>query len=116
MTRRPWLAGWFVVGLLVALAPGWPGPSAAGPWRPPALGASRTTDVTAYNLADGSVYYVFSITYSVLEELDLSLPAGQFHALGTGQVPQAPRAIRAAGRTFSLDGRTLGSSGTEVAA
>lgn len=75
---------------------------------PPALGVSRTTDVTVYNLADGSLYSAFSIRCLVLEELDLVLPAGVFHALGTGQDMSAPRAIAAGGHTFSLDGRSIG--------
>ena len=75
---------------------------------PPALGVSRTTDVTAYSLSDGSVFAAFTIQFSVLEEVDLSLPAGAFHALGTGQVLSAPRAIVAGARAFSLDGRSLG--------
>ncbi len=75
---------------------------------PPALGASRTTDVTVYNLSDGTLYSAFSIRCAVLEEVDLALPAGVFHALGTGQLDSTPRAIVAGGRTFSLDGRSIG--------
>jgi hypothetical protein len=74
---------------------------------PPALGASRTTSVTAYRIADGSVLDALTLTCTVLEEVDLSLPAGLFHALGAGQVLVAPQAIQAGGRTFSLDGRML---------
>ena len=77
---------------------------------PPALGVSRTTNVTSYNLSDGSIYATFTIQLSILEEVDLALPAGMFHALGTGQVVSAPRAIVAGGRTFSLDGRSMGSA------
>jgi hypothetical protein len=75
---------------------------------PPALGVSRTTNATAYNISDGSVYATLTIEFSILEEVDLSLPAGMFHALGTGQVVSTARAIVAGGRTFSPDGRSLG--------
>jgi hypothetical protein len=75
---------------------------------PPALGVGRTTDVTAYNLVDGSVYTAISLRFSILEEVDLVLPGGAFHALGTGEVAPAPPTIVARGRTFSLDGRSLG--------
>jgi hypothetical protein len=79
---------------------------------PPALGVSRSTDVTAYNLSDGTVYATFTIHFTILEEVDLALPAGMYHALGTGQVVPAPRGIVAGGRTFSLDGRLLSGAST----
>lgn len=74
---------------------------------PPALGASRTTDVTAYNVSDGSVFATFTIHFSIQEEVDLVLPAGTFHALGTGQGLPAPRGLQSGSRAFSLDGRVL---------
>ena len=77
---------------------------------PPALGASRTTNVTAYNVADGSVFATFTLTFTVLEEVDLILPAGRFHALGTGQVQVAFRPFQSGGRTFALDGCALAST------
>lgn len=75
---------------------------------PPALGVSRTTNVTAYNIGDGTVNSSFAITCAVLQEADLSLPAGMFHALGTGQVAPVRPAIVTARGTYSLDGRSLG--------
>ena len=77
---------------------------------PPTLGQTWSTHTVAYNLADMSVYNEFDYPLSVDEEVDLTLPAGTYHAFGIGAPP--PAAGRAAtvvlpsGHRLSLDGRS----------
>ncbi|MGH3056242.1 MAG: hypothetical protein ACRDL7_14815, partial [Gaiellaceae bacterium] len=75
----------------------------------PSLGDVWATHVTAYNLSDMSVYGVFDITFSALEDVSLSVPAGSFPCIGVGQVAPGPTTVLAVRdlRGLTLDGRPV---------
>jgi hypothetical protein len=82
----------------------------------PSLGDTWPTHTTAYNLADMSVFATIDITFSALEEVTLTVPAGTFDCIGVGQVAYAtsPERARIASRGLTLDGRQV--AGTRIAA
>jgi hypothetical protein len=75
----------------------------------PSVGDTWTTQTTAYNLADLSVFEAFGITFGALEAVTLSVPAGTFDCIGVGQVPftKSPAGARMAGIGLALDGRRV---------
>lgn len=77
---------------------------------PPALGQTWTTHTVAYNLADMSVYAEFDYALSVDEDVQLTVPAGTYHAFGIGAPPPAAGGAATvglpSGRRLSLDGRS----------
>jgi hypothetical protein len=77
---------------------------------PPALGQTWSTHTIAYNLADMSVYLVLDYALSVLEDVQLTVPAGTYHAFGIGPPPPATGSAATvalpSGRSLSLDGRS----------
>ena len=74
----------------------------------PLAGDLWLTHVTAYQLPTMAVYATFDLTYGLIEEVDLTLPAGTFHTFGVGQVVFAAPFAAAGGAALGLDGRSLG--------
>jgi hypothetical protein len=77
---------------------------------PPTLGQTWSTHTMAYNLPDMSVYSIFDFTLSVLEDVQLTVPAGTYHAFGIGPPPPAAGStatfVLSSGRSLLLDGRS----------
>jgi hypothetical protein len=83
---------------------------------PPALGQTWSTHTVAYRLPDMSVYSVFDYPLSVQEDVQLTVPAGIFHAFGIGPPPPGAGSVATidlpSGRVLSLDGRSGKVAGT----
>lgn len=71
---------------------------------PPAVGAKPPQFVTAYNLSTNAVEFADYLQRDITEDVVLSLPAGSFHALGSGQLAAPALSAR---RVSTLDGRAL---------
>lgn len=73
---------------------------------PPSLGASWTTDATAYSLPDLTLYATLHIQWSVMEDVVLPLPIGNIPSFGVGQVlEQGASATFSSSSGFTVDGR-----------
>lgn len=81
---------------------------------PPVVAPGPFVTTTIYNLFTDAVLGVFPLRYDVTEEVQLTLPAGSFHAFGVGQAIMLPAPRLAAGRTLSLDGRTIDPGGSSI--
>ena len=73
----------------------------------PSLGDLWPTHVIAYTLPSMAVYDEFDITFGLLENLPLTLPAGTFPSFGVGQVAAPVTPAFSAARGVTLDGRRL---------
>ena len=76
----------------------------------PALGASWLTHVVAYDLLTSGVFAEFDITFVVIEDVTLTVPAGTFPSFGVGQIVAGNVAPLASSRGFTLDGRLASSA------
>src|SRR5207249_250756 len=81
---------------------------------PPVVGPGPFVSTTIYNLFTDAVLGVFPLRYDVSEDVQLTLPAGSFHAFGVGQAINLPAPQLATRRTLSLDGRTMNPDGSSI--
>jgi hypothetical protein len=81
---------------------------------PPVVGPGSFVTTTIFNLFTDAVLGTFPLRYDVSEEVQLTLPAGLFHTFGVGQAISLPSPQSVAGRTLSLDGRTIGRAGSSI--
>jgi hypothetical protein len=84
----------------------------------PLPGDSWHTRVTLCHLPDLTVQGVFDVTFGVIEDVSLDVPAGTFHCVGVGETGSATPALSAAilTRGLTLDGRTVAVAATESSA
>jgi hypothetical protein len=77
----------------------------------PSLGLTWDTRVALYDLLTGVVIDSLDFRCEVLEDVSLTVPAGQFHAFGVGTdvtfAGPSPSLTRADRQAFTLDGRLL---------
>jgi hypothetical protein len=77
---------------------------------PPALGQTWSIHSVAYTLPDMQVFEVLDFALSVQEDVQLTVPAGTYHAFGIGQPTPAngggATLVLPSGRSLSLDGRS----------
>jgi hypothetical protein len=81
----------------------------------PVLGDLWPTHVVAYDMATMAVYAEFDITFSALEDVSLSVPAGTFPSIGVGQVLAKAANPVLALRGLALDGRQLKTTPNTIA-
>jgi hypothetical protein len=78
---------------------------------PPALNAIWHTPAVAYELPAMTVFANLDIQLQVMEDVVLTVPAGNFHCFGVGQVPIAGAqdgvVLSSIGQEFTLDGRRV---------